>query len=232
LSDLLREQARPHARPPSTELHDCECHETGVGRSATAQLSGRVENPLPLLLEPHFGGRGEPLQQRQRREDHQQRASQARSHRAVVDPGGRQDRCPGGFYRLDRGGCYEVGNGPGQNRGVKPVGFRYNPGLGTIDVTGFNMAASQKLRNVRRNGSAALVIDDVASADPWRVRFLEIRGTADAVQGAQRSAGPSDEALIRIHPTRIPSFGIEEPLREPHLTRLRTRDLTEPRGST
>jgi pyridoxamine 5'-phosphate oxidase family protein len=24
---------------------------------------------------------------------------------------------------------------------VKPVGFRYNPGLGTIDVTGFNMKA-------------------------------------------------------------------------------------------
>ena len=31
---------------------------------------------------------------------------------------------------------------------VKPVGFRYNPGLGTIDVTGFNMTTSQKFRNV------------------------------------------------------------------------------------
>lgn len=38
---------------------------------------------------------------------------------------------------------------------VKPVGFRYNPGLGTIDVTGFNMTTSQKFRNVRRNGRAA-----------------------------------------------------------------------------
>ena len=27
---------------------------------------------------------------------------------------------------------------------VKSVGFRYNPGLGTIDVTGFTMATSQK----------------------------------------------------------------------------------------
>jgi len=83
---------------------------------------------------------------------------------------------------------------------VKPVGFRYNPLLGTIDVSGFNMAASQKFRNVRRNGRAALVVDDIASADPWRVRFLEIRGTADAIAAPGGSAGVSDEALIRIHP--------------------------------
>jgi hypothetical protein len=67
-----------------------------------------------------------------------------------------------------------------------------------------------------------LVVDDIASADPWRVRFLEIRGTADAIPGAEGSAGSSDEAVIRIHPTRILSFGIEEPPLEPHLTRLRT----------
>ena len=108
---------------------------------------------------------------------------------------------------------------------VKPVGFRYNPGLGTIDVTGFNMAASQKFRNVRRNGRAALVVDDIASANPWRVRFLEIRGTAHAIPAPGGSAGLSDEALIRIHPTRILSFGIADPPREPPLTRLRTRDL-------
>lgn len=115
--------------------------------------------------------------------------------------------------------------GPDGSPQVKPVGFRYNPGLGTIDVSGFNMAASQKFRNVRRNGQAALVVDDIASVDPWRVRFLEIRGTADAIAAPGGSAGLSDEALIRIHPTRILSFGIEEPPREPHLTRLTTRNI-------
>jgi pyridoxamine 5'-phosphate oxidase family protein len=115
--------------------------------------------------------------------------------------------------------------GPDGSPQVKPVGFRYNPGLGPIDVSGFNMAASQKFRNVRRNGQAALVVDDIASADPWRVRFLEIRGTADAIAAPGGSAGLSDEALIRIHPTRILSFGIEEPPREPHLTRLTTRNI-------
>jgi pyridoxamine 5'-phosphate oxidase family protein len=116
--------------------------------------------------------------------------------------------------------------GPDGSPQVKPVGFRYNPGLGTIDVTGFNMAASQKFRNVRRTGRAALVVDDIASADPWRVRFLKIRGTADAIPAPGASAGSSDEELIRIHPTRILSFGIEEPPGEPHLTRLRTRDFS------
>jgi pyridoxamine 5'-phosphate oxidase family protein len=108
---------------------------------------------------------------------------------------------------------------------VKPVGFRYNSGLGTIDVTGFNMTASQKFRNVSRNGHAALVVDDIASSDPWRVRFLEIRGLAEAIEPAGESVGLGEVAVIRIHPTRVLSFGIEEPPREPHLTRLRTRNL-------
>jgi pyridoxamine 5'-phosphate oxidase family protein len=108
---------------------------------------------------------------------------------------------------------------------VKPVGFRYNPDLGTIDISGFGMSASQKFRNVSRDGRAALVVDDIASTQPWRVRFLEIRGNAEAVEGAASPPGLPDASLIRIRPTRILSFGIEEPPGEPHLTRLRTRDL-------
>jgi pyridoxamine 5'-phosphate oxidase family protein len=103
---------------------------------------------------------------------------------------------------------------------VKPVGFRVNPGLGTIDVTGFNLTSSQKFRNVRRNGQAALVVDDIASTDPWRVRFLEIRGTAEALEDGV-DGGP----LIRIRPSRILSFGVEEPPGEPHQTRMHARDL-------
>jgi pyridoxamine 5'-phosphate oxidase family protein len=106
---------------------------------------------------------------------------------------------------------------------VKPVGFRYNAELGTIDIAGFRMSVSQKFRNVSRDGRSALVVDDIASTQPWRVRFLEIRGTAEAVRGAD--GGGADTALIRIRPRRILSFGIEEPPGEPHQTRLRTRDL-------
>lgn len=64
---------------------------------------------------------------------------------------------------------------------VKPVGFRYHPEPGTIDVSGFRMSASQKFRNVSRDGRVALVVDDIASVQPWRVRFLEIRGVAACV---------------------------------------------------
>ena len=64
------------------------------------------------------------------------------------------------------------------------------------------------------------MVDDIASTDPWRVRFLEIRGTAEAL-GDDTDDGP----LIRIHPTRILSYGIEEPPGEPHKTRMRSRDL-------
>jgi pyridoxamine 5'-phosphate oxidase family protein len=109
---------------------------------------------------------------------------------------------------------------------VKPVGFHYNAELRTIDIVGFRMSASQKFRNVSRDGRAALVVDDIASTQPWRVRFLEIRGIAEAVPGSPDDGGGADTALIRIHPRRILSFGIEEPPGEPHQTRLWTRDLS------
>jgi pyridoxamine 5'-phosphate oxidase family protein len=109
---------------------------------------------------------------------------------------------------------------------VKPVGFSYNPQLGTVDITGFRMSSSQKFRNVSRDGRAALVVDDIASVQPWRVRFLEIRGTAEAVPSPEQGDGAPDSALIRIYPTRVLSFGIEEPPGEPHETRLRSRSIS------
>jgi pyridoxamine 5'-phosphate oxidase family protein len=87
---------------------------------------------------------------------------------------------------------------------VSPVGFRYNPNLGTIDVSGYNMERSKKFRNVADNGRVAFVVDDLASVRPWRPRCLEIRGRAETVTDGP--AGP----IIRIHPERVISFGIDE----------------------
>jgi pyridoxamine 5'-phosphate oxidase family protein len=106
---------------------------------------------------------------------------------------------------------------------VKPVGFRYNPQLGTVDVAGFSMSSSQKFRNVSRDGRAALVVDDIASTQPWRVRFLEIRGRAEGVPGDGDDA--ADNAVIRLYPGRVLSFWVEEPPEEPHRTRLHSRTL-------
>jgi pyridoxamine 5'-phosphate oxidase family protein len=95
---------------------------------------------------------------------------------------------------------------------VSPVGFHYDPELGVIDIGGYNMAASRKYRNVADNGRVAFVVDDVVSVQPWRVRCLEIRGVAEAI-GASESSGP----IIRIHPRRIISFGLENSDVDPHL---------------
>lgn len=104
---------------------------------------------------------------------------------------------------------------------VSPVGFTYNERLGTIDIAGYRMSQSQKYRNIATSDKVAFVVDDIASRDPWRVRCLEIRGTAeqaDAGQGGRGGAGDAlDSAIIRITPRRIISFGIDDPDTEPHL---------------
>ncbi len=69
---------------------------------------------------------------------------------------------------------------------VSPVGFHYNPDTESIDIRGFRMSASRKFRNVADNGRVAFVIDDIASVQPWRVRCLEIRGRAEAVEAPAR----------------------------------------------
>ncbi len=55
---------------------------------------------------------------------------------------------------------------------------------------------TQTYRNVARSGRAALVIDDVLP--PWHPRAVMAKGRAEALDG-----------LIRLHPERIVSRGIE-----------------------
>ena len=57
-------------------------------------------------------------------------------------------------------------------------------------------------RDVARSGRAAIVIDDLASTDPWRPRAVEVRGRAEALT--------EPRPLIRIHPEGIVSWGLEE----------------------
>jgi pyridoxamine 5'-phosphate oxidase family protein len=112
---------------------------------------------------------------------------------------------------------------------VSPVGFTYNEELGTIDVAGYRMSHSQKFRNIATNNRVAFVVDDIASRDPWRVRCLEIRGTAeqaDVGDGQRGAAGDVlDSAIIRITPRRIVSFGIDDSDTAPHLLRPDTRNV-------
>lgn len=93
---------------------------------------------------------------------------------------------------------------------VVPTSFRYNSELGTVDVGGRHVAGTKKYRDVQANGWAALVVDDLVSTDPWRPRFLEIRGRAEAIPTGGAVLGPGfGDGFIRIHPEKINSFGIE-----------------------
>jgi pyridoxamine 5'-phosphate oxidase family protein len=110
-----------------------------------------------------------------------------------------------------------------------PVGFTFNEDLGTIDIYGYRMSKSRKFRNLATNNTVALVIDDIASRDPWRVRCLEIRGTAEQAESAETHAEPNgdeiDTAIIRITPRRIISFGIDDTETEPHKLAFDSRDV-------
>ncbi len=90
-----------------------------------------------------------------------------------------------------------------------PVGYRYNESLGTIDIGGYSMGATQKFRNLAKEERVSLVIDDIKSTDPWQVRCLEIRGTAQALRDVETGIPGTSPELIRITPIRILAFGIE-----------------------
>lgn len=84
---------------------------------------------------------------------------------------------------------------------VVPVAWIYNAVRDTIDIGGRDLVDTKKFRDVARSGRAAIVIDDLASTDPWRPRGIEVRGGGEAI------ALPTP--MIRIHPERIVTWGIE-----------------------
>jgi pyridoxamine 5'-phosphate oxidase family protein len=84
---------------------------------------------------------------------------------------------------------------------VVPVAWIYNAARDAIEIGGSELADTKKFRDVKRTGRAAIVIDDLESIDPWHPRGIEIRGRGEAI------AMPTP--LIRIHPERVVSWGLE-----------------------
>jgi pyridoxamine 5'-phosphate oxidase family protein len=95
---------------------------------------------------------------------------------------------------------------------VVPVGWSYNTEHDTIDIGGYDNEQTKKFLDVARSGRAALVVDDLASTDPWRPRGIEVRGRAETVHDGR--------PLIRIHPERIVSWGIEDGQRRSRSVRV------------
>jgi pyridoxamine 5'-phosphate oxidase family protein len=99
--------------------------------------------------------------------------------------------------------------GPDGTPQVKPVGFSYNPALGTIDITGFNMARSAKYRNVQANPKVSFVVDEITEPGMAGAHFLEIRGVAKTAISAQDPDGHLAPEIIRIHPRRVVGFNVD-----------------------
>jgi pyridoxamine 5'-phosphate oxidase family protein len=82
---------------------------------------------------------------------------------------------------------------------VAAVGFQIDGD--TIVSGGLDLTKTVRHRYLRENGRAAIVIDDVASVDPWRPRGVKVRGRAELID---------DGRAVRITPETIWSWGINE----------------------
>ena len=97
---------------------------------------------------------------------------------------------------------------------VVPVGFRYNAEHDTIDIGGHNIVASKKYREALRHGRIAFVVDDVLP--PWKPRFVEVRGTVQAVsEGGKAINEHFVSDILRLIPTYIVSIGINDDVVRP-----------------
>lgn len=96
---------------------------------------------------------------------------------------------------------------------ANPVGYRLQDD-GTILIGGYAMGRTKKWRNLRENPRIALVVDDIVSLRPWKVRGVDVRGEAELLVGPHDLGAHLSEELIRIHPHRIHSWGLEDDAQE------------------
>lgn len=87
---------------------------------------------------------------------------------------------------------------------VVPLGWSYNEDLGTIDISGRDFAATKKFRNAKRNPNVAFLVDDVLP--PWRPRSVMVQGRAEAIE----ATAPGSEAMLRVTPDKIVSWGLDK----------------------
>ena len=96
----------------------------------------------------------------------------------------------------DKHPAYDLVNGP-SGTGVDDL---YTPEV--TNVGGLDNTKTRKYWNVKATGRASLVVDDLASVDPWRPRMVKVTGTATI--GTDDRGKPT----IRIRPETVWSFGL------------------------
>lgn len=85
-----------------------------------------------------------------------------------------------------------------------------------IVSAGFDIARTARYRNIQRNPRATLVIDDLASVDPWSPRGIKIIGSAtiETFEGSPR---------FRISPKVIISWAINDT--QPGIPKMERREV-------
>jgi pyridoxamine 5'-phosphate oxidase family protein len=73
-----------------------------------------------------------------------------------------------------------------------------------IVTAGYDIAKTVRYRNIATNPRATVVIDDLASREPWTPRGIKVRGAAVIEADA-------DGQRFRIRPEVIWSWGINDP---------------------
>lgn len=90
-----------------------------------------------------------------------------------------------------------------------PVGFVVDQDTGHLLIGGYDMGNSRKFRNAQRNPNVAFVVDDLVSTNPWTVRGIELRGTAQALVDVDPPRRGMSREIIRITPHWIGSWGLD-----------------------
>ncbi len=84
---------------------------------------------------------------------------------------------------------------------VSAVGFSIDGG--TVTSGGIDLTKTVRYRHLLENPQATIVVDDLASVDPWRPRGVKVRGAAVLEDDGGRPR-------IRIQPQVVWSWGINE----------------------
>lgn len=89
---------------------------------------------------------------------------------------------------------------------VTPVGFEFD-GM-HFYVGGLDVTRTRKYRNVKNaSNKVALVIDDLASVNPWQPRGIRVYGNAEVVQ---REGYAGSGNYLKVTPTVSWSWNVEE----------------------
>ncbi|WP_199546847.1 PPOX class F420-dependent oxidoreductase [Streptomyces sp. N35] len=92
---------------------------------------------------------------------------------------------------------------------ANPVGF-FLQDDDSILIGGFAMGESKKWRNLQGNPRISLVVDDIVSVRPWKVRGVEIRGVAELLVGPHELGAHFSQEVIQIVPEWVHSWRLED----------------------